>query len=92
MTIARSRRTARSSPFIFPAVGRAAIAAGATRVTETMFVTATALAGLAAADRQGHAGLLPPVDDLAAIAPRIAVEVAARAAAEGVASPDPPMS
>jgi malate dehydrogenase (oxaloacetate-decarboxylating) len=77
-----------NNAFIFPAVGLAAIASGATRVSETMFVAAaTALAQIAGAGCQVNAGLLPPVDELAAIAPRIALEVAVQAVAEGLAPP-----
>ncbi|WP_395728679.1 NAD-dependent malic enzyme [Nakamurella sp.] len=75
-----------NNAFIFPAVGLAVIAAGATRVTETMFAAAaSALARLAGAGRPVSAGLLPPVGDLADLAPRIALDVAVRAVADGVA-------
>jgi len=71
---------------IFPAMGLAVVAAQATRVTDSMFVAAaTELAEISAAGSDGHDRLLPPVDALADIAPRIALAAAVRAVAEGCA-------
>ncbi len=85
------RDLAGHNAFIFPAVGLAVIAAGATRMTETMLAAAAAaLARLAGAGRPVGAGLLPPVDDLADLAPRIALAIAVRAVADGVAPPRNP--
>jgi malate dehydrogenase (oxaloacetate-decarboxylating) len=74
-----------NNAYIFPAIGLAAIAGNAGRVTDSMFVAAaTALADITAASRH-PSGLLPPVDELADIAPIIALAVATRAVADGVA-------
>jgi malate dehydrogenase (oxaloacetate-decarboxylating) len=78
-----------NNAFIFPAMGLGVLAAGARRVTDTMFVAAAgALARISASDPAGGdaaAGLLPPVARLAEIAPTIALAVAERAVAEGLA-------
>ncbi len=75
-----------NNAYIFPAMGLAAIAAGATRVSDTMFVAAAAaLAEIAGANTRPGAGLLPPVDDLAGIASLIALATATRAVADGLA-------
>ncbi|MGD9961353.1 NAD-dependent malic enzyme [Nocardioides sp.] len=76
-----------NNAFIFPAMGLGVVAARASRVSDTMFVAAAgALADIAGdAARVSGGGLLPPVDRLAAIAPEIALAVAERAVAEGLA-------
>ncbi|MFZ2016501.1 MAG: NAD-dependent malic enzyme [Nocardioides sp.] len=80
-----------NNAFIFPAMGLGVVAAGARRVTDTMFVAAAgALARISASDKAGGdaaGGLLPPVARLAEIAPTIALAVAERAVAEGLAPP-----
>ncbi len=69
-------------------MGLAVIAAGATRVNDNMFVAAAAaLAEIAGAVARPGSGLLPPVDDLADIAPQIALAVATRAVSDGLAPP-----
>jgi malate dehydrogenase (oxaloacetate-decarboxylating) len=69
--------------YIFPGVGLGALAAGATRVTDGMFMAAArALGALGGAG----ATLLPPIEDLRAVALHIAVVVAQAALADGVAT------
>ena len=69
--------------YIFPGVGLGALAAGAHRVTDGMFMTAARALGA-----MGGAGdtLLPPISALREVALRIAVAVARAAVADGVAS------
>lgn len=69
--------------YIFPGVGLGALAAGATRVTDGMFMAAARALGAL-----GGAGetLLPPIEDLRAVALHIAVVVAQAALADGVAT------
>ncbi|MCP3734732.1 NAD-dependent malic enzyme [Sphingomonas sp. RP10(2022)] len=69
--------------YIFPGVGLGAIAAGATRVTDGMFMAAARALGA-----MGGAGdtLLPPIDALREVALHIAVVVAQAAVADGVAT------
>jgi malate dehydrogenase (oxaloacetate-decarboxylating) len=75
-----------NNAFIFPALGLAVVAAEATRVSDTMFVAAaTALAEISGGRSDGPEQLLPPVDALADIAPRIALTAAVRAVTEGCA-------
>jgi malate dehydrogenase (oxaloacetate-decarboxylating) len=76
-----------NNAFIFPAMGLAAVAANATRVTDTMFLAAArALAALSPARTSPEAGLLPAVTELSEIAPGIALAVAVQAVTEGVAA------
>ncbi|MFC0204641.1 NAD-dependent malic enzyme [Novosphingobium soli] len=72
--------------YVFPGVGLGALASGATRVTEGMFMAAARRLGTLAGNR---AGLLPPIDDLRQVALQVAVAVAAQAQEEGVASAPP---
>ncbi|GAA0670263.1 malate dehydrogenase (oxaloacetate-decarboxylating) [Sphingomonas insulae] len=69
--------------YIFPGVGLGALAAGATRVTDGMFMAAARALGA-----MGGAGetLLPAIENLRSVALRVAVVVAAAALADGVAS------
>ena len=69
--------------YIFPGVGLAALAVGATRVTDGMFMAAARALGA-----MGGAGetLLPPIEALRDVALRIALVVARAAIADGVAS------
>ncbi|MBB4617450.1 NAD-dependent malic enzyme [Sphingomonas abaci] len=73
--------------YIFPGVGLGALAAGATRVTETMFMAAArTLGGLAGPGD----GLLPPIAALRDVALQVAKAVAEQARADGVAPPAQP--
>ncbi len=69
--------------YIFPGVGLGALAVGATRVTDGMFMAAARALGA-----MGGAGetLLPPIEALRDVALRIALVVARAAIADGVAS------
>jgi malate dehydrogenase (oxaloacetate-decarboxylating) len=75
-----------NNAFIFPAMGLAAVAANATRVTDAMFLSAArALATCSPARRSPAAGLLPPVTELPQVADTVALAVAVQAVADGVA-------
>src|SRR5690606_38685472 len=79
-TIAQS-----NNALIFPGLGLGVAACRATRVTEGMIAAAAeALAGLVNAWRPG-APLLPGMSDLRLVSTTVAIAVAERAAAEGVA-------
>ena len=69
--------------YIFPGVGLGALAVGATRVTDGMFMAAARALG-----DMGGVGetLLPPIEALRDVALRIALVVARAAIADGVAS------
>ncbi|NYD91567.1 NAD-dependent malic enzyme [Sphingomonas melonis] len=69
--------------YIFPGVGLGALAAGATRMTDGMFMAAARALG--ALGGEGET-LLPPIDALRDVALRIAVVVAQAAVADGVAT------
>jgi malic enzyme len=70
--------------YIFPGVGLAATATGATRITDGMFRAAAArLAAMAAAT--GGEALYPPLADIRNISVEVAVAVGLQAMAEGVA-------
>ncbi len=71
--------------YIFPGVGLGALAVGARRVTDGMFMAAARALG--AMGGEGET-LLPPIDALRAVALRIASVVAQAALADGVASVD----
>jgi malate dehydrogenase (oxaloacetate-decarboxylating) len=75
-----------NNAFLFPAMGLAAVAANATRVTDAMFLSAArALATCSPARRSPAAGLLPPVTELPQVADTVALAVAVQAVADGVA-------
>lgn len=69
--------------YIFPGVGLGALAAGATRITDGMFMAAARALG--ALGGEGET-LLPPIDALRDVALRIALVVAQAAVADGVAT------
>jgi malate dehydrogenase (oxaloacetate-decarboxylating) len=76
-----------NNSYIFPGVGLGVLAAGATRVTEGMFMAAAkAVAHMSptVSDKAGR--LLPPVDELRAVSLAVAEAVARQAQADGVAS------
>ena len=75
-----------NNAFVFPAMGLAAVAANATRVTDAMFLSAArALATCSPARKSPTAGLLPPVAELPKVADTVALAVAVQAVADGVA-------
>jgi len=72
--------------FIFPAMGLAVAAAGASRVTDMMFLAAArALAGDSPALKDSSAALLPALTDIRRVAAEIAVAVGLAAQKDGVA-------
>jgi malate dehydrogenase (oxaloacetate-decarboxylating) len=75
-----------NNSYIFPGMGLGILAAGARRVTDAMFMAAAkAVAHLSptVSDRNGR--LLPPVDQMRAVALAVAEAVARQAQADGVA-------
>ncbi|WP_156347316.1 MULTISPECIES: NAD-dependent malic enzyme [unclassified Sphingomonas] len=68
--------------YIFPGVGLGAIAAGATKITDTMFMAAARALGAMG----GEDTLLPPIERLRDVALDIAVVVAEQAVRDGVAA------
>ena len=72
--------------FIFPAMGLAVVASGASRVTDTMLLAAArALAGNSPALKDSSASLLPPLTDIRRVAVEIAIAVGLAAQKDGVA-------
>ena len=75
-----------NNSYIFPGIGLGVIVVGARRVTDNMFMTAAeALAALSPAKTGKSAALLPPVEQLRAVAVEVAAAVARQAQADGVA-------
>jgi len=75
-----------NNSYIFPGMGLGILAAGASRVTDAMFMAAAkAVAHLSptVSDKEGR--LLPPVDQLRAVSVAVAEAVARQAQADGVA-------
>ncbi|WP_225883514.1 NAD-dependent malic enzyme [Sphingomonas aliaeris] len=68
--------------YVFPGIGLGALAVGATRITDGMFMAAARELGTL--DESGAGPLLPPIDDLRPVAIRIAEVVAREAIADGV--------
>ena len=72
--------------FIFPAMGLALVASGASRVTDAMLLAAArALATNSPALKDSSAALLPPLTDIRRVAAEIAIAVGAEAQKAGVA-------
>jgi len=72
--------------YIFPAVGLALVAGGATRVTDTMLIAAAeCLAEVSPAKTDPSAPILPRLDDVRDAAREIALAVAMQAEKDGVA-------
>ena len=77
-----------NNAYIFPGLGLGLIASRARRVTDRMLMAAArALADLSPARRDKQASLLPPVEDLRAVAVAVATAVSRQAQADGVADP-----
>ena len=77
-----------NNSYVFPGVGLGVLAAGARRITDTMFMTAgktVAAMSPTVTDKEGL--LLPPVTDLRKVAVAVAKAVARQAQADGVAPP-----
>jgi malate dehydrogenase (oxaloacetate-decarboxylating) len=72
--------------YVFPGVGLGVIASGARRVTDEMFLAAArALAACSPANSDAQAPLLPPPEELRAVARRVALAVGAEAQRQGLA-------
>jgi malate dehydrogenase (oxaloacetate-decarboxylating) len=72
--------------FIFPAMGLAVVASGATRVTDNMMLAAArALGANSPALKDSSASLLPPLRDIRRVAAEIATAVGVQAQKDGVA-------
>jgi malate dehydrogenase (oxaloacetate-decarboxylating) len=73
-----------NNAYVFPGVGLGILAVKARRVTERMFTAAArALADISPALKDPNANLLPPVQDLRAVAVTIAKTIARQARADG---------
>ena len=81
-----------NNSYIFPGVGLGAIASGARRITDEMFMAAaTALAGLVTADDLAQGSLYPALPRIREVSAHIAAAVAQVAYARGLATgPAPP--
>jgi malate dehydrogenase (oxaloacetate-decarboxylating) len=77
-----------NNSYIFPGVGLGVLAAGARRVTDAMFMAAgLALGEMSPTKTDKNGRLLPPVNQLRAVAVAVATAVARQAQADGVAEP-----
>lgn len=75
-----------NNSYVFPGVGLGVLAAGARRVTDTMFMAAAkAVAAMSPTAKDKTASLLPPVDQLREVAIAVAKAVARQAQDDGVA-------
>jgi malate dehydrogenase (oxaloacetate-decarboxylating) len=75
-----------NNAYIFPGVGLGVIAAGASRVTDAMFVAAArALSELSPVHRDPSAALLPPLDEVRNVSRHVAIAVAQQAQISGLA-------
>jgi malate dehydrogenase (oxaloacetate-decarboxylating) len=75
-----------NNSYIFPAMGLAICAVGATRVVEEMFMAAgMALRELSPALKDPHASLLPHLEDMRSVSRHIALAVAVEAQQQGIA-------
>ncbi|MEG6508806.1 NAD-dependent malic enzyme [Methyloligella sp. 2.7D] len=77
-----------NNAYVFPGLGLGVLAVQARRVSDGMFAAAArALANMSPAWQDPGAPLLPPVDDLRAVAMQVAKAVALRAREEGLCPP-----
>jgi malate dehydrogenase (oxaloacetate-decarboxylating) len=75
-----------NNAYVFPGIGLGVLACNARRVTETMFMAAgKALAALSPTVQDKAGRLLPPVEQLRAVAEAVALAVAHQAVVDGVA-------
>jgi malate dehydrogenase (oxaloacetate-decarboxylating) len=73
--------------FVFPGLGFAAMAVGATQVSEAMIdASIEALAGAIPASSDPEAALMPPLSQVRAVSDAVADAVALAAVAEGLAT------
>lgn len=74
-----------NNSYIFPGVGLAAIAVGARRITDTMFIAASkAVAEMSPASTNPNGKLLPELADMRKVSRHVASAVAKQARAEGL--------
>jgi malate dehydrogenase (oxaloacetate-decarboxylating) len=79
-----------NNSYIFPGVGLGALAVGASRITDGMFMAAAkALASSSPARDNPRHNLLPPVSALRGVAAKVALAVAIQAHNEGYAADIP---
>ena len=80
-----------NNAYVFPGIGLGVVASRTRRVTDAMFLLAarTLAAETSAADLDSGS-LYPPLDDIRRVSLRIAVAVAERAFADGLATGEPP--
>ncbi len=77
-----------NNAYIFPGIGLGVLAAGARRVSDSMFMAAAnALAQMSPVHRNIDDRLLPPLTAIRAVSAAVAMAVARRACAEGIAEP-----
>jgi malate dehydrogenase (oxaloacetate-decarboxylating) len=77
-----------NNSYVFPGIGLGVLAAGARRITDTMFMVAgKAVAAMSPTVTDKEGLLLPPVTDLRKVAVAVAKAVARQAQADGVAKP-----
>jgi malate dehydrogenase (oxaloacetate-decarboxylating) len=77
-----------NNAYVYPGIGLGAVAAKARSVSDAMFLAAArTIADLSPARTDRAANLLPPLIDLRKISFHVAVAVAKKAAAEGLAAP-----
>ncbi len=76
-----------NNSYIFPGLALGIVASRASRVSDAMIkAAAKALAGLAPARGDGHAGLLPPLSSMRAVSKVVAMAVAQQAVTDGLAA------
>jgi malate dehydrogenase (oxaloacetate-decarboxylating) len=79
-----------NNAFIFPGVGLGAILCGASRVTESMFAAAEALADYVDPLRLEQGAVYPRIQQLRSASKRVAMAVILQALEDGVAAETPP--
>jgi malate dehydrogenase (oxaloacetate-decarboxylating)(NADP+) len=94
VTLANGRRFVPrqgNNSYIFPGVGLALVAVGATRVTDGMFMaSARALAACTSDADLAQGSLYPPLSDVREVSARIAIDVAELAFGDGYATIERP--
>jgi malate dehydrogenase (oxaloacetate-decarboxylating) len=76
-----------NNAYIFPGLGLGAIASGARRVTDAMFLAAAEALSAWDGSVSAEPALLPPLEEIRDVSRRIALAVGAQAMSEGVAAP-----
>jgi malate dehydrogenase (oxaloacetate-decarboxylating)(NADP+) len=80
-----------NNSYIFPGVGLALVVVGATRVTDSMFLTAARTLAACTTDADiAQGSLYPPLSNVRDVSARIAVDVAEMAFRDGIAGVDRP--